>query len=83
MKQAKRSKMSRKEILAGIGWRPLKMPGVPAAVAKAENKRQADYLVSWVRGLAAHIEKVDAAKCAQRRTKTAGSAARKTVRKRG
>jgi hypothetical protein len=60
MKKANGSPPTRVEILKGIGWKPLKMPGVPAAVAKAENRRMQDYLVNWTQGMAAHIEMVEA-----------------------
>ena len=62
MKKAKLSKPpTREEILKGMGWEPLKVPGVPRAVLDAENRRMQDEIVGWVQGLSAHIDKVDAA----------------------
>jgi hypothetical protein len=45
-----------------MGWEPLKVPGVSPAVLEAEDRRMQDYIVGWVQGLSAHIDKVDAAK---------------------
>jgi len=60
MATRKQAKLTREAILRGIGWKPLKMPGVPRDVVEAENRRMQDYLVHWTQGLAAHIEKVEA-----------------------
>ena len=62
------SKLSREEILEGMGWEPLEFPpGVPADVVEAENRRMQDEIVGWVQGLAAHINKYDQAQKADRR----------------
>jgi hypothetical protein len=61
MRKTKQAKPTREEILKGMGWEPLKVPGVPRAVLAAENRRMQDDLVGWVQGLSAHIDKVDAA----------------------
>ena len=53
---------TREDILKGMGWKPLKVPGVPRPVLDAENRRMQDEIVGWVQGLSAHIDKGDAAK---------------------
>jgi hypothetical protein len=60
MKAKAKSPLTRAEILKAVGFRPLKMRGVPAEVLEAENKATEDYLVGWVQGLASHIDQVDA-----------------------
>lgn len=66
-RKAKETKPTREEILKAINWKPVRLPGVPAAVVKAENRRIQDYIVNWTQGLASHIEKVEAAERARNR----------------
>ena len=61
MARARGAKPTREEILKSMGWKPLKMPGVPRVVVEAENRRMQDYVVNWVQGLTAHLDKVEAA----------------------
>lgn len=62
-----KAKPARAEILKGIGWKPLRMKGVPAEVLEAENRRMQDYIVAWTQGLAAHLNKAEAAKAPARK----------------
>ncbi|MGA2580042.1 MAG: hypothetical protein ABSH24_28925 [Bryobacteraceae bacterium] len=66
-RKAKPTKPTREEILKAINWKPIKIPGAPAAVVKEENRRMQDYIVNWTQGLALHIEKVEAAERARKR----------------
>jgi len=66
-RKAKHTKPTREEILNAINWKPVRLPGVPAAVVEAENRRIQDYIVNWTQGLDSHIEKVEAAERAQKR----------------
>lgn len=63
-RKAKPAKPTREEILKAINWKPIKIPGAPAAAVKEENRRMQDYIVNWTQGLASHIEKVEAANVA-------------------
>lgn len=57
----KPKKLTRAQILKGIGYKALKDPRVPAPVLETENRATEDYLVAWAQGLAAHVDKVEAA----------------------
>ena len=61
-KSSKPFKPTRSEILRATraDMRPPK--GVPQKVVDEVQRRQDDYIVGWVQGLAAHLEKIDAAK---------------------
>jgi excisionase family DNA binding protein len=78
-KAEKELKPTREEILKGIGWEPLKVPGVPPEALEEENRRLQDDVVAFVQGLSAHLDKVDAAagkgrkKPQRKRTKSAPS----------
>ena len=66
MRKTKQAKPTREEILKGMGWEPLKVPGVPRAVLAAENRRMQDDIVNWVQGLSDHIDAAGARKPAKR-----------------
>jgi hypothetical protein len=69
-RKATHTKITREEILKGIGWEPLDFPpDVPSEVVEAENRRIQDEIVGWVQGLAAHIDKYDQTQKAAQRPK--------------
>lgn len=66
-KKPKQTKLTREEILKGIDWKPGYFPAsMPQAVREQLDREQQDYLVGWVQGLAAHIDKYDQAQQAAR-----------------
>src|ERR1035441_6661421 len=69
VRKAKSSIPTREEILKGMGWEPLCLPGCPPKVVEAENRRRQDEIVAWVRGMSAHIEKCEHAQETARQSK--------------
>jgi hypothetical protein len=67
-KKTKHKKPTRKEVLKGIDWKPIELPGCPSKVVEAENRRIQDHIVGWVQGLAAHIDKYEQAQEAARQS---------------
>jgi hypothetical protein len=61
-KSSKPFKPTRAEILRATRVDMRSPKGVPQDVINEVQRRQDDYLVGWVQGLAAHIGKVEAAK---------------------
>ena len=46
---------TRQEVLDGIGFEPLTMPGVPEDVCAIESEALQDYLVAWTQGAWDHV----------------------------
>jgi hypothetical protein len=81
-RKAKRTNPTREEILKGVDWEPLDLPGCPTEVVEAESRRMQDYIVGWVQGLSAHIEKCEV-KPQRKRAKSSASRTGAKKRPRG
>jgi len=68
-KAPQQTKRAREEILKGIDWKPGHYPAsMPQALREQLDREQQDYIIGWVQGLTAHIDKYDQSQQAARKS---------------